>query len=164
MNLVSNYIGAILPNQIEGAVQGITQGINAVENGFEELLAKQMEKIPEQININISGNIGMPSGLNIGDFDTANPILQNEGMNPVNKVNEIDNSGMPDFKNIKDMTTSEVVTFVTSLFDNKPTLTQTTDTGLFSFERKLAANTYGKYAKGLVTDLQDFVADTLKLS
>ena len=41
-------------------------------------------------------------------------------------------------------------------------MTDTSNSGLFNFERKLAATSYDKYAKNIVTDLSEFVADALR--
>ncbi len=152
MNLASNYIGNITPANLNGLTQNPIQDFDLDDRSFDDILTKQMELPQNSVNT-ISNNIQIPSGIDIGDFDGHDIIKTEATTQP-----------RTDFSNIKDMTTSEVVTFMSSLFDTKPTFTQNGDNGLFNFERKLAATSYGKYAKGLVTDLQDFVSDALKLS
>ena len=56
-----------------------------------------------------------------------------------------------------------VVTFFTSLFDSKPTLTDTSSSELFYFERKVAAGKYNRYARNIITDIGEFITDTMKM-
>ncbi len=149
MDLVSNVVGGISASQFGGNTKGITAGFDADGSVFEELLNKQ---INQQNNI---GDYVNSSGLNILDL-TNSSLIDSSIVNPVKGV-EKNNL----FDNIKDISTSEVLTMFNSLFESKPSLTDSSNSGLFQFERKLAANQYGKYAKNVITDLNEFVSDAV---
>ena len=70
----------------------------------------------------------------------------------VNEANKLDLNGDGN------VTTSEAVTFFTSLLDNS-NLGQKNDSGLFDFAKKQAFNFYNKYSRSVVTDVQEFVED-----
>ena len=169
MDLVSNFVGSISPNMFSGNTQSITQNYDLEDTTFSDMLEKQINKEFEQIKPNFVESLGLPTGFNIADFDGTIPQFKYGMNNTENNENKLD-TVKPEFENSmsnsdKDnISTSELLTFFNSLFDSKPTLTDTSNSELFQFERKTAANLYSKYAKNVVLDLGEFVADTLKHS
>ena len=157
MSLLSNYIGEISPAQFGNGQNG-TSNVDLNDTTFSDLLEKQMN-VSNDNNINPTGNF---SGFDIGLLDGVSPIFETNKIQEHAVVNKAESSGFNFFSNLKEYTTSDVITFFPSLFDSKPTLTQTQSNGLFDFERKVAATSYGQYAKNIVTDLQEFVTDTMK--
>ena len=167
MNLVSNFVGSISPSMFGNSAQTISQDIDLKDNTFSDMLEKQIQKNIEQEKPNFIESLGLPDGLNISEFDGTIPQFSIKNIKQIDNIapiNEIEKTELSNFKNAKDMSTSEVLTFFNSLFESKPTLTDTARTGLFDFERKVAASSYGKYARNIVTDLSEFVSDALKLS
>ena len=164
MDLVSNYIGSLSSAQLGNKSDGNNLGIDLNDNTFENILNNQMNKAMDDNTFKITGELGIPAGLDIGDFDGTKPIFKVDTENKTDVIKQINNTDNSQFQNFKsnDFSASEVLTFFSSIFDIKPTMTQTTDSGLFSFERKLAANSYGKYARDIVTNLTEFVSDALK--
>lgn len=164
MDLVSNYIGELSAAQFGHKKEGVNSNFDLNDDTFANILEKQMNNSVNKIenNMNQIGNLGTPAGIDIGDFDGISPVFETNKVQDRAGINATENSGFNFFNNLKDFTTSDVITFFPSLFDSKPTLTQTQSNGLFDFERKFAANSYGKYARNIVTDLQEFVTDTIK--
>ena len=165
MNMVSNFVGSITPEMFGGNVKGATQNIDLKDTTFSDMLEKQIDKEMQQNKLNLTNSFGFQSGINIGDFDGSHPqfTLKTDDLEAVKSVNEFDNSGSFNMNNAKDMSASEVVTFFNSLFDSKPTMTDTSSSELFDFERKIATNKYNKYAKNIITDLNEFVTDAIKI-
>lgn len=165
MDLVSNFVGSISPHLFGDNNHSITQNIDFGDKTFENILEEQMSKNIEQNKTNFIDNLGLPSGVYIGDLDGAKPVfdVQNLQDDKVTSINQTENSPLAYSKDEKDMSTSEYLTFFKSIFDSKPSLTDTSNSGLFQFERKSAANQYGKYSKNVVTNLSEFVADAIKL-
>lgn len=165
MDLVSNFVGSISSN-IFGENKQVTQpNIDLGDKTFADMLEEQMNKEIDKNKPNFIDSLGIPSGVYIGDLDGMNPVFDtqtNNSLNSVKPVNEFENTASSNYKDIKDMSTSEVLTFFHSIFDTKPTMTDTSNSGLFEFERKTAANYYSKYSKNIVTDLGEFVTDALR--
>ena len=169
MNLVSNFIGSISPEMFNTNAQGLIQGIDLGDTTFSDLLEKQLNNAQNN-NPNTIQSIGFPSGVNnIVDIDggflqgvnfRGNKEVQNDMLESVKPINESESSV---FKDVKNMSTSEVVTFFNSLFDSKPKITDTSQSELYEFEKKIAAGKYGKYAKNVITDLSEFVTDTIRM-
>ena len=154
MDVVTNFAGEISASQFGGKAQGTSVNLNPNDNTFENLLEKQL-----------NSSSGFVSGINIGDFDRNIQSFEiNTDDETLNTIKSLQQAEMEKFNNGKDFSTSELLTFFPSLFDSKPTLTQTSPSGLFEFERKVAANSYGKYSRSVITDLNEFVIDTLKMS
>ena len=145
MNLASNFIGNMSSAQFGGNI-GLKPDMDLDDKTFDNILNKQMD-----VNsTNPIENTGMPSGFNILDFESSN------NTNLINNISETVND-------IKDMTTSEAVTFVKSLFED--TLSNhNAHSPLYNFARKHAANFYEKHAGNVVMNLGEFVSDALKLS
>lgn len=137
MSLVSNFIGNI-SNIATGGVQG-TQSFDLSDTTFAELLQKQINAEKEVSTQNLTLNLGAPAGFDIQDFDM--PIEQ---IDTQNSTNQIENK-----------TTSETVTFFSSLLDNK----ENPDSEIFDFAKKQAANLYNKYSRSVITDISEFVED-----
>ena len=158
MNLLSNYVG-VQSLDILGTNEQSNNYLNADDSTFSDLLTKQMEAQMNDNNQYAINNLSIPNALNIADLVTMSNVKPDVS----SVVNDIE---IIDFNNLKNpdllSTTSEVLTFFPSVFQTKPTLTDTTDTGLFSFERKLAATTYNKFGKSFVSNINDFVSDALK--
>ena len=166
MDLVTNFVGTISPSIFgDKNNQGVTPNVDLEDKTFSDMLERQMQKEIEQNKTNILSNLNFPNGINIADFDSNIPqftVNTENKLESVKPVNEFEKSTLPDDFSKKEMSTAEVLTFFNSLFDNKPTLTDTTRNGLFDFERKIAANLYGKYSKNIALDLGEFVADTIR--
>ena len=163
MDLVSNYIGSLSSSQFGDKSGNISPNSDLNDNTFENILNDKLSRIMDENKmINSLGELGMPAGINIADFNENNSALNTNADNLINSLYKSDNSQAFNFKN-NEYTTSDILTFFSSVFDSKPTMAQNTDSGLFSFERKLAANSYGKYARNIITDLSEFVTDTMKM-
>ncbi len=161
MDLVSNYIGELSSLKSGKKEGGIDSNLDLNDSTFANMLEKQLNKIEDNSNnVEQIGNLGIPAGINIGDFDGNVPQFGID--NGVKPINETESSALKRFDNPKEFSTSEILTFFPSLFDSKPSLTETQNNGLFDFERKLAATSYGQYARNIVTDLTEFVTDTIK--
>ena len=157
MDLLSNY-PSVQSLDILGTNEQNNSYSNLGDSTFSDLLTKQMESQMNENNQNAINNLSIPNAVNIADLVTMSNARPDIGA-----VSDIE---IIDFNNLKNpdllSTTSEVLTFFPSVFQTKPSLTDTNDTGLFSFERKLAATTYNKFGKSFVSDINDFVVDTLK--
>ena len=141
MDLVSNFVGSISPNMFGGNTQGVTQNVDLGDKTFSDMLEKQINKEIEQHKSTFADSLGLPTGFNIADFDGSVPQFKfgmnvNENkLDAIKSVNDMENSVLN--RDEKDMSTSEFLTFFQSLFDSKPTMTDTTSSGLFDFERKV---------------------------
>ena len=51
-----------------------------------------------------------------------------------------------------------------NIHNGKTSRTETTNNGVFNFERKTAANFYNRYAKNIITDISEFAENALKIS
>lgn len=167
MNLVSNYIGGIGLNP--GVNNGVTPQIDLNDTTFAELLEKQLNNnINNQAQTNsIINGLGMPPGIQIENFDGAGftNTAQDQAEAVGEKINstEADNAANPfDADKNGDVTTSEVVTFFSSLLDNGAE-GQDARSELFDFAKKQAAGFYNKYSKNVVTDLAEFVDDIKRI-
>ncbi len=138
MSLVSNFAGGISPLQIGKEFQKITNDFDMNDHTFADLLNTKMLGMDSSM---------MPKGVNILDF-------QNSNLNTIQTGNSIDKNP------VKDMTTSEVVTFTKSLFDSSNM--QNERSPLYNFSRKNAADFYSKYSKNSAMNLAEFVEDTIK--
>lgn len=165
MDLVSNFVGSISPNMFGGNNQSVTSNVDLQDKTFADMLEEQINKEMEQDKTGFADRLGLPGGIYIGDFDGLRPSfdLKAETAEQIKPVNEFENADFLNYKDIKDMSSSEVLTFFKSIFDNKPSITDTSNSSLFEFERKTAANQYNKYSKSVVTDLSEFVSDALNL-
>ena len=157
MSLVSNFIGGISSVGVGGL--NPSQNLDLNDSTFSDLLEKQMEVKPKEENNNIFASLGMPAGMQIENVDFSEKVQDQmeslrEKMTPekVNEANKLDLNGDGN------VTTSEAVTFFTSLLDNS-NLGQQNDSGLFDFAKKQASNFYNKYSRSVVTDVQEFVED-----
>lgn len=168
MDLVSNFVGIVSPSLFgENNSQGISKDYDLGDKTFADLLEKQMRQNIEQNKPNFVETLGLSTGFNIADFiDIPNQAAVNteNAFDKIKAVNETENQSMTNLNTKKENSTSEVLTFFNSLFDSKPTLTDTSKSNLFNLERKIATGSYGKYARNIVTNLGEFVIDTLKLN
>ena len=170
MNMVSGFIGTISPEMFGGNNQSATQNINLKDTTFSDMLEKQINEEMTQNKPNLTNSIGIQSGIDIGNFDGVSPKFDintainnyEDSFESVKPVKEFDNSAFYNPNNTQDKSASEVVTFFKSVFDTKPTMTDTANSGLFTYERKIAADSYGRYAKNIITDINEFVSDALK--
>lgn len=144
MNLASNFIGNISSSQFGGNL-GLKPDVDLDDKTFDNILENKMNVNPA----NPVENIGAPSGFNILDFS---------GTNNADKINISET-----VNNVNDMTTSELLTFITSPID-KIIASHNTHNQLYNFARKHAANFYEKHAGNVVMNLGEFVSDALKLS
>ena len=173
MNIVSNFVGSISPEMFGSASKDTLQGINLGDTTFSDLLDKQLNNMKNSVP-DFTKNFGFPSGINNivdidGDFSQGINIrgtkeeIKSDMLEQIKPVNTTENTDFSNLNNKKDLSTSEVVTFFTSLFDSKPTITDTTSSELFDFERKVATGKYDKYAKNVITNIGEFVTDTIKM-
>lgn len=165
MEMISNYVGGISPFQFGKTPNDVTVGFDLNGMSFAELLEKQLQKQFElDGNSHLLNNIPEVHGLNIGEFDG---IMPNYGTNndnsfeKISPVKETENSNLQNFNGKDKLSTSEVLAFFPSLFDTNSLKSLGDKVGLYNFEKRLAADSYGKYAKNIATNLSEFVADTL---
>ena len=159
MSLVSNFIGEISSSQF-GGISNIGQNFDINDTTFSDLLEKQM-KIPTKEENNIMSLLGMPAGLQIQNidgtdfFEKAFDQIEANGEKIETKTTEFNSF---DTNQNKDITTSETVTFFSSLLDNS-LQNQNSHSELFDFAKKQATNLYSKGASSVITDLEEFVTD-----
>ena len=155
MSLVSNFIGGISSSGLNGL--GVNPNYDLNDTTFSDLLEKQMEVKPKEENNNIFASLGMPAGMQIENIDFSEKVQDQmeatgQDVNPVEKKNMLDLNGDGD------VTTSEAVTFFTSLLSNSAEGSENRSE-LFDFAKKQASNFYNKYSRNVVTDIQEFVDD-----
>ncbi len=135
MNLVSNIIGGIGLS----SAGSISAGFDLNDTTFANLLQKQIEKVSQNESLEAQSlNLGAPPGFEI------------EGIEP-----EVNVQNISEETNLDNITTSETVTFFSSLLDNKGN----PESDIFDFAKKQAANLYNKYSRSIVTDVSEFVED-----
>ena len=164
MSLVSNFIGGI------SGLNGITNGQNVTSVGldindttFAELLKKQLSAAEEtQPSSGLAGTFGIPAGMQIDGMDgtefSEKAFDQAEALDAKSDNDENNQNNIMDLNNDGDVTSSEMLTFFSSLLDNN-TAGQEARSELFDFARKQAANFYNKYSKDVVSNLEDLVSD-----
>ena len=162
MDLVSNLASTMLSKAMEGNSQEAASQVDLNDKTFENMLDKQLNNQLAQNGQNYIDNLGIPSisGIDIGDFDGHS----SNNLSAVKSVDNYDANQHAKFNSGKDFSMEEVLTLFNPIFETKPTMTDTTNNGLFDFERKSAANLYNRYAKNIVMDLGEFVTDALKIS
>ena len=162
MDLVSNLASTMLSKAIEGN-QEVTSQVDLNDNTFANMLDKQLNNQLEQNGQNFIETLGIPSisGIDLGELDGHNLESHFNAIKPVDDL-EVDQQAK--FNSGKDFSMEEVLTLFNPLFESKPTMADTANSGLFDFERKTAANQYSKYAKNIITDISEFVTDALKIS
>ena len=102
-------------------------------------IQKQIEKVSQNESLEAQSlNLGAPPGFEI------------EGIEP-----EVNVQNISEETNLDNITTSETVTFFSSLLDNKGN----PESDIFDFAKKQAANLYNKYSRSIVTDVSEFVED-----
>ncbi len=160
MSLVSNFIGGISSSGLSG-LNGLTQAFDLNDTTFSDLLEKQMDKKIQPTNEGLIGSLGMPAGLQIENFDgtefseTAQDQMEAIG----EKIQTEDNMSNPfDMNGDGQVTTSEAVTFFTSLLDSSKEGADSRSE-LFDFAKKQASDFYNKYSRNVVTDVKEFVDD-----
>lgn len=169
MSLVSNFIGGIGFNPEVNGNKGVTSQFDLNDTTFAELLEKQLSNnINNQTQSdNIIDGLGMPPGIQIENIDGTefSNTAQDQAEAVGEKINttETDNTANPfDMDKNGDVTTSEVVTFFSSLLENG-TEGQNARSELFDFAKRQAADFYNKYSKSVVTDLTEFVDDIKRI-
>ena len=169
MSLVSNFIGGIGVNP-DGGINGITQQFDLSDTTFSDLLEKQIDtKESEKTNPIISGHFGIPAGMQIDGMDGAEfsekAFDQAEAIGAKTDTynEEKQNNNIFDTNNDGEVTSSEMLTFFTSLLDNGAEGEQTRSE-LFDFARKQAANFYNKYSKSVVNNISELAADVKSLN
>ena len=153
MSLVSNIVNAI-PAKVNA--QGEVQvNIDLNDKTFSNLLEKQLN-VQHQPDSNlmqtfgINTTFGNSSGINIQDLVSSSINKAEDALSKVEAIGE-DILG-----------SSEMVAFLTKPFDSKGSLEH--NLGLMNFAKKHAAGFYNKCASNVVTNLAEFVEDTLNLS
>ena len=160
MSLVSNFVGGIGLNP-NGGIGNSTPSFDLEDSTFSDLLEKQMNVKPKEETNTLSGTLGIPAGLQIDGIDFSEKVQ--DQMEALGEDINTEETNMFDLNKDGDVTTSEAVTFFTSLLDNG-TEGQNARSELFDFARKQAANFYNTYSKSFVTDLKDFVDDIKRIS
>lgn len=157
MSLVSNFIGGISSVGIGG--QNPLQQLDLNDTTFSDLLEKQMETKPKEESNNIFASLGMPAGMQIENVDFSEKVQdQMEALGSQQAPEKVNETNILDLNGDGNVTTSEAVTFFTSLLDNS-NLGNDNRSQLFDFARKQASNFYNKYSKNVVTDVKEFVED-----
>ena len=152
MSVVSNFVGGISPEQFSEKALNQNKGFNTDDTAFSDLLERQMnsEKTSENNWLNMFGYnpVQGDAGINIEVLSSM--------MSPVKAISS-------DYEMNEDVTTSEMLTFLTSPFDLKNSL-NFNNHGFMNFAQKQAAGFYNKCASNVITNLSEFVEDTLKIS
>ena len=157
MSLVSNFIGGISSVGVGG--QKPLQQLDLNDTTFSDLLEKQMETKPKEESNNIFASLGMPAGMQIENVDFSEKVQdQMEALGSQQAPEKVNETNILDLNGDGNVTTSEAVTFFTSLLDNS-NLGNDNGSQLFDFARKQASNFYNKYSKNVVTDVKEFVED-----
>ena len=157
MSLVSNFIGGISSVGVGG--QKPLQQLDLNDTTFSDLLEKQMETKPKEESNNIFASLGMPAGMQIENVDFSEKVQdQMEALGSPQAPEKVNETNILDLNGDGNVTTSEAVTFFTSLLDNS-NLGNDNRSQLFDFARKQASNFYNKYSKNVVTDVKEFVED-----
>ena len=149
MSIVSNYIGAI-PSNFANKGQAVS-GVDLEDKTFSDLLDKQID-LQEPQN-GFTSPLGIPAGFvengtNIVDMISA--VNQPKGISPILGIDE------------NEIGTSEMVAFLTKPFDSPSALEK--NLSLMDFAKRQASNFYNKCASNVITNLSEFVEDSLKLS
>ena len=155
MSLVSNFIGGISSVGVGGL--NSSQILDLNDTTFSDLLEKQMEVKPKEENNNIFASLGMPAGMKIESVDFSEKVQdQMEILGEKMTSEKANETNMLDLDGDGSVTTSEAVTFFTSLLDNS---NLGSNSQLFDFAKKQASNFYNKYSRSVVTDVKEFVED-----
>lgn len=155
MSLVSNFIGGI--SSVGGGGLNPSQNLDLNDTTFSDLLEKQMEVKPKEENNNIFASLGMPAGMKIESVDFSEKVQdQMEILGEKMTSEKANETNMLDLDGDGSVTTSEAVTFFTSLLDNS---NLGSNSQLFDFAKKQASNFYNKYSRSVVTDVKEFVED-----
>ena len=155
MSLVSNFIGGISSVGVGGL--NSSQNLDLNDTTFSDLLEKQMEVKPKEENNNIFASLGMPAGMKIESVDFSEKVQdQMEILGEKMTSEKANETNMLDLDGDGSVTTSEAVTFFTSLLDNS---NLGRNSQLFDFAKKQASNFYNKYSRSVVTDVKEFVED-----
>ena len=155
MSLVSNFIGGISSVGVGGL--NPSQNLDLTDTTFSDLLEKQMEVKPKEENNNIFASLGMPAGMKIESVDFSEKVQdQMEILGEKMTSEKANETNMLDLDGDGSVTTSEAVTFFTSLLDNS---NLGSNSQLFDFAKKQASNFYNKYSRSVVTDVKEFVED-----
>ena len=155
MSLVSNFIGGISSVGVGGL--NPLQNLYLNDTTFSDLLEKQMEVKPKEENNNIFASLGMPAGMKIESVDFSEKVQdQMEILGEKMTSEKANETNMLDLDGDGSVTTSEAVTFFTSLLDNS---NLGSNSQLFDFAKKQASNFYNKYSRSVVTDVKEFVED-----
>lgn len=157
MSLVSNFIGGISSVGIGGL--NPLQNLDLNDTTFSDLLEKQMEVKPKEENNNIFASLGMPAGMKIENVDFSEKVQdQMESLGDKMTPEKANETNILDLDGDGNVTTSEAVTFFTSLLDNS-NFGNDSKSQLFDFAKKQASNFYNKYSRNVVTDVKEFVED-----
>lgn len=155
MSLVSNFIGGISSVGVGGL--NPSQNLDLNDTTFSDLLEKQMEVKPKEENNNIFASLGMPAGMKIESVDFSEKVQdQMEILGEKMTSEKANETNMLHLDGDGSVTTSEAVTFFTSLLDNS---NLGSDSQLFDFAKKQASNFYNKYSRNVITDVKEFVED-----
>lgn len=149
MSLVSNYIGGI--SSIGTGGLNPTQNLDLNDTTFSDLLEKQMGIQPNN-ETNIFGSLGIPAGMEIEKLDLPGKVQPETA-----KINTDDNNTID--LNTQDTTSSEAVTFFSSLLDNSNDI----KSDLFDFAKKHASQIYNKCSQNVITDVKEFIEDIQEL-
>ena len=164
MSLVSNFIGGV--SGIGGNGAALAPNFDLNDTTFSDLLEKQIKGQDENSSANgLLGSFGIPAGMQIDGMDgtefTEKAFDQAEALGAKTdgeNEEENQNNNIMDLNNDGDVTSSEMLTFFTSLLDNGST-GQEARSELFDFARRQATDFYNQHSKNVITNLTEFVDD-----
>lgn len=142
MSLVENLVSQISPKGLGGITS--PQGFDLNDDTFEKLLGSKMINGATGPNsVDKTAHLGAPAGLVIEPIDAPQSTAE---VKPIN-TEEIQ---------IKDI---DLTDYFTNIIKNSKD-----DNGIFDLAKKHAVNAYNTFAGKYVTDIKDFVSDTLAMT
>ena len=140
-------IAEILVNQIsEGGLGGISKpkAFDMIDDTFEKLLQKGMDELAQKEQTQNITQLGAPAGFVIEPLDAPQEISE---------VKPINTEGVE----IKDID-------MTDFFTNVIRTQDADNQSIFDLAKKHAANAYNSFAGQYVSDLKEFIGNTLTTS
>ena len=126
------------------------------DNHFAQLLNERINHYGEQNN-----------WLSLFGIEATKPIFENSGFNIQDLISSVNQVGSYiqkiDLNPINQITTSEMMTFMSSPFDSHNSENHSNN-NIFNYIKRSAVNTYNKCASSAITNLTEFVKDAMKIS
>lgn len=155
-SIVSNLIEQISSSAVGGVNK--SQNFDLEDMTFAKLLETQGLKLQEASNPSEAlGQLGMPAGFQIESIDGADVDIETQDNYSNNKVDPRNNvTDISELDSNPNTVKSSEENFFSSLLNEH---SQNTNSKMFNFALKHAANLYGLSGKSVVNDLSDFVTD-----